>query len=79
MSEEEGQTAKEVERRVGIGQGMISRWKRQRAEKGSSAFPGKGHLPAEEEELRRVRRELERVMRVRDISKKAAAIFSEGR
>jgi transposase len=79
MAQEEGTTAVEVEERLGIGKGMVSRWKRQLAQQGEEAFPGKGHLPAHEEELRQMKRELGRVTRERDILKKALAIFSEDR
>ena len=70
MAQEEGCTAAEVEQRLGIGQGMISRWKRQLAERGEAAFPGKGHLPPHEEEVRQLQRELSRVTRERDLLKK---------
>ena len=79
LAQEEGSTAAEVERRLGIGQGMISRWKRQLSKQGKSAFPGAGHLPAQDEERRQLQRELARVTRERDILKKALAIFSEER
>jgi transposase len=79
LAQEEGSTAVEVEQRLGIGKGMISRWKREFARQGEEAFPGKGHLPGHEEELRQVKRELGRVTRERDILKKALAIFSEER
>ena len=39
-------------------------------------FPGKGHLKPEDEEMRRLKRECERLRRERDILKKAVAIFS---
>ena len=76
MASEPGVTAREVERRLGIGQGVLSRWKRQLRESGDKAFPGKGHLPAQEEKVRRLKRECERLRRERDILKKAVAIFS---
>ena len=79
LAQEEGSTAAEVERRLGIGQGMISRWKRQLAKQGESAFPGKGQVAADEEDRRQLQRELARVTRERDILKKAVAIFSEER
>jgi transposase len=44
MATEEGHQATEVERRLGIGQGMISRWQRQLRTNGEEAFPGTGHL-----------------------------------
>ena len=45
---------------------------------GEEAFPGTGHLSDRDEEVRRLRRELGRVTRERDIPKKAVSIFSEG-
>jgi transposase len=76
MASEPGVAAKEIERRLGIGTGVLSRWKRQLREDGKQAFPGKGHLKPEDEELRRLKRECERLRRERDILKKAVAIFS---
>ena len=76
---EEGSTAVEVERRLGISQGVISRWKKQLKDKGGGAFPGTGHLSDRDEEFRRLQRELGRVTRERDILKKAVSIFSESR
>jgi len=66
-----------VEARLGIGQGILSRWKREFRESGDSAFPGKGYLPPAEDKLRRLERECERLRRERDILKKAVAIFSK--
>ena len=77
LATEPGNTAAKVERDLGIGQGLISRWKRQLRQDGDDAFPGKGHLKPQDEELRRLRRENERLRRERDILKKAVAIFSE--
>ena len=76
MASEPGVTAKDVEERLGIGQGVLSRWKREFKNDGSQAFSGKGHLKPENEELRRLKRECERLRRERDILKKAVAIFS---
>ena len=76
MASEPGVTARDVESRLGIGQGVLSRWKRHLNNEGKHAFPGKGHLKPEDEELRRLKRECERLRRERDILKKAVAIFS---
>ena len=43
---------------------------------GVSAFPGKGHLHAEDERVKKLERENEVLRRERDILKKALAIFS---
>ena len=77
MASEPGVTSKDVERRLGIGQGVLCRWKRELKRDGQQAFPGKGHLKPEDDELRRLKRENERLRRERDILKKAMAIFSE--
>lgn len=77
MASEPGVTNRDVERRLGIGQGVLCRWKRKFAQDGKQAFPGKGHLKPEDEELRRLKRENDRLRRERDILKKAVAIFSE--
>jgi len=41
------------------------------------AFPGKGHLKPPDEELRRLKRKIQRVEEERDILKKALAYFAE--
>lgn len=76
MASESGVTAREVESRLGIGQGVLSRWKRELRENGDEVFPGKGHFPPQDAEMRRLKRECERLRRERDILKKAVAIFS---
>jgi transposase len=43
---------------------------------GPEAFPGSGHQTTQEEEVRRLKRELEIVKQERDILKKALGIFS---
>ena len=77
LASEPGNTQSEIERDLGISQGIISRWKRELRKDGDQAFPGKGRLKPEDEELRRLKRENERLRRERDILKKAVAIFSE--
>jgi transposase len=46
------------------------------AAEGEQAFPGHGHLPADQERLRQLERENEILRQERDILKKAIAIFS---
>ena len=43
---------------------------------GDAAFPGQGRPPAAEEELRRLRAEVQRLRAERDLLKKAAAYFA---
>ena len=70
MASADGVTAREVEQRLGISEGIISRWKKQLKDKGEEAFPGAGHLGDRDEEVRRLQRELARVTQERDILKK---------
>ena len=55
---------------------MLHRWKSKFLTDGEVAFPGKGRLKPDDEELRRLRRELFKVKQERDILKKAAAYFA---
>jgi transposase len=74
---EPGNTQAAIEKDLGIGQGVISRWKREFERDGEQAFPGKGRLKPQDEQMRSLRRKVERLRRERDILKKAVAIFSE--
>ena len=77
LASEPGSRQTAIERDLGISQGIISRWKREMLKDGEQAFPGKGHLKAEDDNIRKLKRENERLRRERDILKKAVAIFSE--
>ena len=77
LASEPGNTQAAIERDLGIGQGIISRWKREFEKDAEQAFPGKGRLKPRDEQVRSLRREVERLRRERDILKKAVAIFSE--
>ncbi len=77
LASEPGNTQSQIERDLGISQGIIRRWKRELRKDGDQAFPGKGRLKPDDDELRRLKRENERLRTERDILKKAVAIFSE--
>ncbi len=77
LASETGNTQTQIQRDLGIGQGMISRWKRELNLDAEHAFPGKGNLKPQDEEMRNLKREVEKLRRERDILKKAVAIFSE--
>ena len=66
----------QIARDLDIDNSVLSRWVRQYREDADLAFPGKGHQSPEEEELRRLRRELSDVREERDILKKALGVFS---
>jgi transposase len=73
-----GRSVSEVSRDLGINPNLLHRWKRELTKEGNDAFPGKGRLSPQEEELQRVRRELAEAKEDRDILKKALAFFSKG-
>jgi transposase len=72
-----GRTVAEVARDLGIKADMLYRWKQEFSREQAEAFPGHGRLGPQEEELRRLRRELEQVKEDREILKKALTFFSK--
>ena len=79
LSHEPGRSVSGVARNLGINANILHRWRRQLPDGGEGAFPGKGHMTAEQEELRRLRSALRDVTEERDILKKALAVFSRRR
>jgi len=65
----------DVARELGINYILLGKWKSQLKENPVNAFTGKG--TAEQEEIKRLRKELADVTQQRDILKKAVAIFSK--
>jgi transposase len=74
---QKGYSIAEASRNLGIEYSVLRRWKNQLTDDPQNAFPGKGKFKAPDEELRRIKRELERVKEERDILKKALAYFAE--
>ena len=70
-------TDRQVERDLGLYQGAIRTWRRELEADPVDAFPGTGHQKPLEEEVRRLRRQLQIAEEERDILKKAVAIFSK--
>ena len=71
-------TVIEVAQDLGIAHSNLRRWRAQYGKNGELAFPGNGKqrlTPQEEEEIRRLKKELYDVKQERDILKKALAIF----
>ncbi len=66
----------QVARELGISDSALYHWSKQLSEQGEQAFPGSGHQTAQEEEIRRLKRELEITRQERDILKKVVSIFS---
>lgn len=78
LLESSGRPAAEVARELGVRRNQLYKWKEQLTSKGEEAFPGEGR-PAgdQQQEIARLRRELERVTEERDILKKAARYFAK--
>jgi transposase len=74
-----GRSLSSVARDLDLDPKLLRRWREELKQEGSGAFPGKGHLPPEEAELKRLHKEIERLREEREILKKALAIFSGAR
>jgi transposase len=66
----------EAARRLDVGENLLREWKKAFLARGEDAFPGHGHLPPAEEELRRLRAAVTRLKAERNLLKKAAAYFA---
>ena len=78
LLEDGTKTGYEIEEDLGIGRGLIYKWRREMREEheqGIRAFPGNGN--PRDEELARLRKELAEMTEERDILRKAVAIFSK--
>lgn len=69
--------AADLARELGVRRNQLYKWKEQFGAKGEAAFPGRGRRPQQDEEIVRLKRELERVKEERDILKKAALYFAK--
>ncbi len=68
--------AADIARELGVPRNRLYKWKEQVRKNGAAAFPGSGR-GGSNDELGRLRRELERVKEERNILKKAAAYFAK--
>lgn len=66
----------EIERELGITEGLLSKWIKRMKEEGEDAFPGKGNLTERDEEIGRLKAEIRILKQERDILKKTVGIFS---
>lgn len=73
---EQGYSMSQAARNLDININMLRRWKHQINEQGQEAFPGKGRLLPEQEELYRLREENKRLRMERDILKKTVTFFA---
>ena len=59
----------ETARRLGISAKLLGRWKREAEARANGAVSGNGHVAPEPDELRRLRKEIQRLRMERDILK----------
>ena len=76
MLADQGLSVAEVARRLGVGENCLRNWRAAAREQGEAAFPGQGNPSPADEELRRLRAEVQRLRAERDLLKKAAAYFA---
>jgi transposase len=76
MISDQGLSVAEVSRRLGVGENCVRNWRKAAAQPGSDAVPGHGTPGPAEDELRRLRAEVQRLRAERDLLKKAAAYFA---
>jgi transposase len=78
LVDEEERPLAQVARELGIGRNLLQRWKRELGRAGTAeAFPGNGRLSSQDEEIRRLRRELEQAKQENLFLRKAAAYFAK--
>ncbi len=74
---EKGMPEGKVARELDIHPNLLHLWRRRLLKDGDKAFVGKGRVKPEVAEMKRFRKELEKVREERDTLKKALAAFSK--
>lgn len=77
MIVETGMRVSQVSRDLGINENSLHKWKRDYLSDQQNAFPGKGKMKPEDEEFRRIEKELRRVKMENEILKKAIGYFTK--
>lgn len=74
LTRESGKSCAQIARDLGLGEGMLGRWKKELEARPEGAFPGQG--VAHDAQLRALQREVEVLRQEREVLKKAISIFS---
>jgi transposase len=77
MIVEGGMGVSRISKDLGVNENSLYKWKRVYLEDQQDAFPGKGKMKPEDEELKNLKKELTIVKMERDILKKAIAFFAK--
>ena len=79
MITEGGMSLIQVSRDLGVNENSLHKWKKDYLSDQQNAFPGKGNLKPEQEELRKKDQEIARLTMERDILKKALGYFAKAK
>lgn len=74
---ESGRSVESIASDLGLSKNTLFNWKKKYLVDAKNAFPGKGHLKPEQEELRKKDREIATLKMERDILKKALGYFAK--
>jgi transposase len=74
---EQGMSGKQVCQDLGVSYSALVRWLRENRSHGKDAFPGKGKLMPQDEQVRLLERDVRRLTIERDILKKTIGYFAE--
>ena len=70
-------TTAEIARRLGINPNMIGKWKKAYLADGQNAFVPENRITPDQDQIRRLEREVKQLRMERDILKKATALFAK--
>lgn len=77
LVKERGVSCTQAARDLGLHPNVLRKWVKDYERDATQAFPGGGKMRADDEEMARLRRELEKTKAERDILKKAIAFFAK--
>jgi transposase len=77
LIEESNRRISDLAKELGVRPALLYRWKSEQAADPDHAFPGKGKMKPEQDQVRRLEQELAQTKQERDILKKALAFFSK--
>jgi transposase len=79
MIQEEGKAVAQVARELGISDNTLYRWIAEYKNDGAQAFPGSGHLKADDKAVRDLQKRIRDLEEENDILKKAMHYFAKDR
>ena len=77
MVRERGVSVAQASRDLDVHENVLRKWVKELGADPVQAFPGHGQMKPEQQEIERLRREVQKLKAERDILKKAAAYFAK--